>query len=998
MPDWDPEANDLFLRALEVPQSDRERFLDEACAGNPRLRTRVDGLLRASERAGSFLGRPAVDPDVTATHVPGPADPALGTGTAVGPYKLIQELGAGGMGTVYLAQQTEPVRRLVALKVIKAGMDSEQVLARFEAERQALALMDHPNIAKVLDAGGTPTGRPYFVMELVKGVPITRHCDDHRLGVRERLGLFADVCRAVQHAHQKGVIHRDLKPSNVLVAPYDGRAVVKVIDFGIAKAAGQPLTDRTLVTGLGAVVGTAEYMSPEQAELNNLDVDTRSDVYSLGVLLYELLTGTTPLTRERAKGAALLEILRVVREEEPLRPSLRLSSTEELPTIAANRGLEPKKLPGLVRGELDWIVMKALEKDRTRRYETANGLVMDLERYLADEPVQACPPSAAYRLRKLVRRNKRLLTAAVAVAASLILGLAVVAVLLVNHAVEMQQEQKKTNSALEQAQGNLERADQNLALALEALDKVYMRRDPNDRNRILRDKRMEEVERKSLQTGLQFYERFAQQNAGQEKLQQATAQAYFGAGFLRQHLQAWTEAQDDYSKAIAIFEKWVDESHGPVRDQFDLASCYYGMTVCLQKTGQHGEAARMGRRAIALFEKLDADHKVSQDSTQMGYRRFRVELGMSLWQIADNQYSSGRPDQAEETMRQALRLFEGLLAEYPTEPFSRRKAGSGPRFDGDQFQTAVPLEAKYADCVGHVARRLAVELRVDRIQEKLALFQKAAEVYGKLTTAYPESTYFQHFEADTYWYLGDALSTLKRYDEAEKAFRKAADLFQKLPGGNFDPPDGYRNIVEEVRGYTALANFLTARNRPKDAEAVLGQAIALYEKFPNDPDSPLILGRLHSRLGQWDKVIADYSQAIAVLPKNSDLWSSRGFAYLSSRQWEKAIQDYTKAIELAPDVRANLQFRGQAYLDLGQWDKVVADFDKLLEKDPNDSSALYFRAVAYVKLNQPEQAVADLRQAFAKGYKDLQAIKKDDRFAPLRAREDFKKLLADMGK
>ena len=327
-------------------------------------------------------------------------------GTVIGPYKLIEPIGEGGMGSVWMAQQTEPVKRLVAVKLIKAGMDSRQVIARFEAERQALALMDHPNIARVLDGGTTGGGRPYFVMDLVKGVPITRYCDEHHLTPRQRLELFIPVCQAVQHAHQKGIIHRDLKPSNVLVALYDGKPVPKVIDFGVAKAAGQQLTDKTLVTGFGAIVGTLEYMSPEQAEVNQLDIDTRSDIYSLGVLLYELLTGSPPFCRKELNQAGMLEMLRVIREQEPSKPSTKLSTAEGLPTLAANRGTEPARLTKLVRGELDWIVMKALEKDRNRRYETANGFAMDVQRYLADEPVLACPPSAGYRLRKFARRNK----------------------------------------------------------------------------------------------------------------------------------------------------------------------------------------------------------------------------------------------------------------------------------------------------------------------------------------------------------------------------------------------------------------------------------------------------------------------------------------------------------------------------------------------------------------------------------------------------------------
>jgi WD40 repeat protein/serine/threonine protein kinase/Flp pilus assembly protein TadD len=407
---------------------ERRAYLDTACGDDDALRREVEELLGHHGQLGEFLEAPAAaQPGTSAFEAdrgPGGHGPKSGEGpgTVIRAYKLVQEVGEGGMGTVYLAQQTEPVKRLVALKVIKPGMDSRQVIARFEAERQALALMDHPHIAKVLDAGTTATGRPYFVMELVKGVPLTRYCDEHRLTPRQRLELFIPVCQAIQHAHQKGIIHRDIKPSNVLVAPYDGRPVPKVIDFGIAKATGQQLTEKTLVTGLGAVVGTLEYMSPEQAELNNQDIDTRSDIYSLGVLLYELLTGTTPLQRKRLKEAAVLEALRLIREEEPPRPSTRLSTTEELPSIAANRGLEPRKLSGLMRGELDWVVMKCLEKDRGRRYETANGLALDVQRYLADEPVLACPPSAAYRLRKLVRRNKALITTIVLVSAALVAG------------------------------------------------------------------------------------------------------------------------------------------------------------------------------------------------------------------------------------------------------------------------------------------------------------------------------------------------------------------------------------------------------------------------------------------------------------------------------------------------------------------------------------------------------------------------------------------------
>jgi eukaryotic-like serine/threonine-protein kinase len=418
----DPKiVRDHFLAAAELPAAARAAYLTAHC-GDAGLRTAVERLLAAHDQPASVLNRPVPGgPDETGAYVPREL-PGL---VIAGRYKLLEAIGEGGMGEVWVAEQTHPVRRKVALKLIKEGMDSKSVLARFEAERQALAVMDHPNIAKVLDGGLTETSRPFFVMEYVKGVAITEYCDATRLSVPERLSLFVQVCRAVQHAHQKGIIHRDLKPSNILVAPYDDKPVPKVIDFGLAKAMHQSLTERTLHTAHETVLGTPLYMSPEQAQLNNLDVDTRSDIYSLGVLLYELLTGTTPLEKQRFKEAAWDEIKRIIREEEAPRPSTRLSSSNTLASLAAGRQIEPAKLTKLVRGELDWIVMKALEKDRSRRYETANGFAMDVQRYLAGEPVLAVPPSAGYQLRKFARKHRAGLTTAAAIALLLLMGVTV---------------------------------------------------------------------------------------------------------------------------------------------------------------------------------------------------------------------------------------------------------------------------------------------------------------------------------------------------------------------------------------------------------------------------------------------------------------------------------------------------------------------------------------------------------------------------------------------
>jgi serine/threonine protein kinase len=414
----------IFETALsKSAPTERSAYLDAACAGDPELRRRVEVLLQAHQQSRGLLDTPLCGP--TPPTEPPARSIAEGPGTRIGAYRLIRKVGEGGMGIVFLAEQEQPVRRTVALKVIRPGTASAQVIARLEAERQALALMDHPNIAKFLDAGTTESGRPFFVMEPVDGAPITEYCDGNRLTARERLELFVPVCRALQHAHQKGIIHRDIKPSNVLVTTRDGAPVPKVIDFGIAKAIDQRLTERTIFTQLGAIVGTPEYMSPEQAQFSRPDVDTRSDIYALGVLLYELLTGTTPLRRHRLHAAAFDEVLRRIREEEPPRPSTRLATTEQTASIAAARGTEPARLARLLRGDLDWIVMKALEKEPARRYETADNLARDILRHLDGDPVEAGPPSAAYRLRKLARKHRAALATAAGFAAVLIAATAV---------------------------------------------------------------------------------------------------------------------------------------------------------------------------------------------------------------------------------------------------------------------------------------------------------------------------------------------------------------------------------------------------------------------------------------------------------------------------------------------------------------------------------------------------------------------------------------------
>src|SRR5688500_3097297 len=438
-------AEDFLFEAalLRSFGPDRTAFLDDECRGAPELRARVEMMLEGHLNAKNFL-EPLPDkvssestcPDTSASEQ---------LGSYIGPYKLLQKLGEGGCGVVYLAEQHEPVRRRVALKVIKLGMDTRSVIARFEAERQALALMDHPNIAKVFDAGATETGRPYFVMEAVRGIRMSEYCDKNNLPTGQRLSLFIQVCHAIQHAHQKGIIHRDIKPSNILITLHDGVPVPKVIDFGIAKATyEQLLTTKTIFTAFEQFIGTPAYMSPEQAEMSGLDIDTRSDIYSLGVLLYELLTGSTPFDAKALLASGLDAMRKTIREKEAVRPSTKLATlhSAELETTALRRSAEPSKLLHQLKGDLDWIIMKCLEKDRTRRYETANGLAADLNRHLSNEPVVARPPSTAYRMHKAFRRNKTAFTAATAVAAALVVGLGAATVMFLRERVARQEEQQ----------------------------------------------------------------------------------------------------------------------------------------------------------------------------------------------------------------------------------------------------------------------------------------------------------------------------------------------------------------------------------------------------------------------------------------------------------------------------------------------------------------------------------------------------------------------------
>jgi serine/threonine protein kinase/tetratricopeptide (TPR) repeat protein len=646
----------IFLHAIGLPSPERAAYLDDACRDNPALRAELDALLAAHDRLGGG-GSPTTGPE-PADGTPAGAKMCEAVGAVLSDrYKLLEQIGEGGMGTVWMAQQTEPVKRLVALKVIKPGMDSKQVLARFEAERQALALMEYPNIARVFDAGKTATGRPYFVMELVKGVPLTKYCDEHRLTPKERLELFIPVCQAIHHAHQKGIIHRDIKPSNVLVALYDGKPVPKVIDFGVAKAAGQQLTEHTLVTGFGAVIGTLEYMSPEQAELNQLDIDTRSDIYSLGVLLYELLTGSTPLEHKRVQETGFVEALRIIREEEPPTLSNRLSTTDELASIAANRGTEPAKLTRLVRGELDWIVMKALEKDRNRRYETASAFAADLQRYLQDEPVQAGPPSAIYRFRKFVRRNRRAVMVAILIFV-LLVGGSIGTTLGWLRAVEAESHATGQQKLAEEREQQADAARGRMREAMNMITGAVMEQF------LGRQVELGEQEKAFLRRVERFYEEFAHSQGESAQARRDRAGGYQRVAGIRHRLGELAEAETALRAALAIRQQLAADFPTAPAHQMELAQSHASLGMVLYAAGRLREAEQAYGDAQRIFQQLAADSP--------GVSEYRYDLALVHNSTGNLFETMKRSHEAKAAYDQAQTVLRNLASGFPTMPRYRQ--------------------------------------------------------------------------------------------------------------------------------------------------------------------------------------------------------------------------------------------------------------------------------------------------------------------------------------
>jgi serine/threonine protein kinase len=861
----------ILAAAVEIASvAERQAFIDRACAGNAELQRRVEELVENHFRAGSFLEFPAFPRTV-------PLDQSVRErpGTVIGSYKLLEQIGEGGFGVVYMAEQERPVRRKVALKVVKPGMDSRQVIARFEAERQALALMDHPNIACVFDGGETASGRPYFVMELVRGEPITDFCDENQLPVRARLELFVKVCQAVQHAHQKGVIHRDLKPTNILVTMHDAAPVVKVIDFGIAKATGQPLTEKTLFTNFAQMIGSPLYMSPEQAQMSGLDVDTRSDVYSLGVLLYELLTGCTPFDKERLRTAGYDEIRRIIREEEPPKPSTRVGLLAKVTTtVSANRISDPQGLSQQCTGELDWIVMKALEKDRNRRYQSASAFADDVQRYLHDEPVLACPPSFWYRFRKLARRNHRAFVTALAIVLLLLAGTGVssyFAVQALDRAKEAERNARLAKINEEAADRQSQRARENLKDALAAVDQMLTR---VSQERLLDMPQMEHVRRELLEDALKYYQKFLEKGGDDTEIRRETVWAYRRLAAIQRYLGQRVEAEKSFRKSFAMFEEQEIPFPFEPSTRADLASAHIQFSRLLCELGKHEESEEYLRRAVRLAEDL-----VKEFPKDPGHGELLVSANV-------NRITLTRlpPDQAEKILRPNLKLTNNTYLVgyiYWHLGILGARQGKHPEAQNDYLQALEKLEAVASMSPGSRAQRdlgmVGIDLAdamaaVGRQEEAELLYRRGAGILDKLATDYPGIHTYRHDQAGIHYQYANLLKRIDRTADAEKAYRRAVELYEKL-ATDFAAIPWYQQTAFDQR--LELGRFLVESGRAYDAKQVQGEALALSGKptadFPTRLNhwrglvrSHIELGRLLESSGKVPEAEEAFRQALAL--------------------------------------------------------------------------------------------------------------------------------------